>query len=54
MKIAWKVALTLLLCLVWPFAVLLDLLFAWGGGVGELSEDVTKGLRRIWKPPSPN
>jgi hypothetical protein len=52
MKTAWRVALTFLLCLVWPLAVLLDLILPGAGA--NLSEEVAQTLRRIWAPSKAN
>jgi hypothetical protein len=47
----WKVAATLFLCLLFPFAMLLDLLGTWG----QFSEGISEAIRAIWRnEESPN
>jgi hypothetical protein len=49
-RAAWKIATTLLLCLLLPVVLLIDLILA-GVGTGglELTEKVGRALRKVWR-----
>jgi hypothetical protein len=49
MKVLGRIALTLLLCLLLPLAVVIDIV-----GAGDLTSEISRALRRIWRPVSPN